>query len=214
MAVAEVLRSRGATVVLPSIDNALRPYYAHHAQLVADEIAMVSPDRRSVFVAHSGAGPSLPAIAEAASVRSEAYVFVDAALPGADGSSRLDRFTRDEATEFRRQAVDGALPRWGDDWPESVWAYLIPDSALRERFRAELRPTPMALYEERLPLPADWPDAPCAYVRFSDVYQPEADLALARGWVVRTMAGTHLHMLTEPNAVASVLADLADELVS
>lgn len=214
LSVAQVLRSRGATVVLPALDNNLGPYYAHHAKLVANEIAAASLNRPTVFVAHSGAGPSLPAIAEAAPVRAEAYIFVDAALPGVDGSSRLDRFAVEQATEFRRQAVDGVLPRWGERWPESVWGRLIPENTLREQFRAELRSTPIALYEEPLPLPPDWPEAPCAYVRFSDVYQVEADLAQARGWAVRTLAGTHLHMLAEPNAAASVLAELADELAS
>jgi pimeloyl-ACP methyl ester carboxylesterase len=146
--VAQALRGRGATVIVPAPDNDARPYFTHHAQLVARAIAAASLDRAAVFVAHSGSGPSLPVIAQAAPVRAESYIFVDAPLPGLDHSSRLDRFTAEQANTFRRQAVDGVLPRWGEEWPDTAWQRLIPDGAMRERFRAELRPTPLALYEE------------------------------------------------------------------
>jgi hypothetical protein len=46
------------------------------------------------------------------------------------------------------------------------------------------------------------------------MYQAEADLAQAGGWVIRTLAGMHLHMLTEPAAVARLLRELADEITS
>ncbi|MHB8375553.1 MAG: alpha/beta fold hydrolase [Dehalococcoidia bacterium] len=206
--VADELQRAGAVAVVPALDNDEQPFWQHHARQVASTIAEAQPPGPVIFVAHSGAGPALPAIAAASPVHAAGYVFVDAALP-ADGGSRLDMFSAEEEADFRRRAVDGVLPPWGDEWPDEIWRRLVPDEARRASFRAGLRPTPLGVYEEPLPIHAGWPDAPCAYLKFSPFYDDLTDRARGRGWRVRELPGMHLHMLAEPAAVADALLAFA-----
>src|SRR5207249_3404078 len=105
-------------------------------------------DEPCVLVGHSGAGALLPAIREALGRPVFAYVFVDAGIPQ-DGMSRLDQFSsQEEAEQFRQAAVDGLLPTWTED----DLAHLIPDAETRRRFVSELRPLPLAVYEEPIPV--------------------------------------------------------------
>src|SRR5439155_1018366 len=75
---------------------------------------------------------------------------------------------------------DGLLPPWA----EVDLRQAIPFALLRRQFVAELRPLPLAVYEEPLPVFAAWPDAPCGYLRFTDtpVYVPALEHARALGW--------------------------------
>ncbi len=101
------------------------------------------------------------------------------------------------------------LPPWGTGWPDELWRQLIPDLALRERFVQELRPAPLALYEERAPVVAGWADAACSYLRVSALYADTEEQARRAGWPTREVSGGHLHMLVEPGAVAEALIELA-----
>lgn len=65
------------------------------------------------------------------------------------------------------------------------------------------------MYEEPLPVFAGWPDAPCGYLKFSQVYDPEAAKARQNGWPVLELQGNHFHMLVEPKVVAEALVHLA-----
>lgn len=60
-----------------------------------------------------------------------------------------------------------------------------------------------------LPLPTDWPDAPCSLLQLSPAYDAAARLARARGWPVLTLDGAgHFAALTDPHRVAGALLDL------
>ena len=89
---------------------------------------------------------------------------------------------------------------------------MIPDTALRWRFVAELRPLPLAVYEEPLPVFAGWPDAPCGYLRFAatPVYEEPEREARRRGWACAQLPGHHFHMLVDPPTVAQALLDLLE----
>src|SRR5207248_8072000 len=128
-----------------------------------------------------------------------------------DGASRLDLFPdRDGAEQFRQAAVDGLLPTWSEeDLRED-----IPDDSLRRRFVAELRPLPLAVYEEPIPVFSGWPDAPCGYLRFTQTdpraYEEAAQFARHEGWAYTEMQGGHFHMLVDPPGVAEALVDLVN----
>ncbi len=109
-------------------------------------------------------------------------------------------------------AVDGILPRWGNWWPDDITATLYPDTATRERVAAEEPELPIAFYEESVIVPAGWSRRPCAYLRFSDAYEAEAEKARRLHWPTLHVAGEHLHMLVDPTGVANGICDLAEKL--
>ena len=83
-----------------------------------------------------------------------------------------------------------------------------------QRFVAELRPLPLAVYEEPIPVFEGWPDAPCGYLRFgaNPAYDAPAERARRDGWAYREMDGAHFHMLGDPAAVAGALLDLVEQM--
>jgi alpha/beta hydrolase family protein len=216
---ARALEARGQIAAAPSLaaSAARAPYWSRFADVVATAARELPEQAPLVLVGHSAAGLVLPAagvaIRAAGPERAvRAYVFVDATLPR--GSASLGELIPPEVgiglEELRALAGgSGLLPPWGTDWPEDLWTQLIPDAALRARFAAELRPAPLALFEERPPAVPGWPDAPCAYLRFSPLYAREQDAARRAGWPTRALGGGHLHMLAASVAVASALLQLA-----
>jgi hypothetical protein len=152
----------------------------------------------------------LPAIGEACRGRVAAYIFVDASIPR-DGASRLDLFGDEDAVRhFREAATDDLLPTWTEDDLRDA----IPDPDLRRRFVEELRPLPLAVYEEPIPVFEGWPDAPCAYLSFTptSAYKDAVALARRQGWAYTKLAGGHFHMLVDPPAVADALLGFARQL--
>lgn len=191
------------------------PYWQHHARDVTDSLRDLPLSENPVLVAHSGAGPLLPAVRTDARRKVAGYIFVDAGLPGPDGASRLDLMDAATVANFLRACgSDGFLPVWtelagatGEKLTE-----LVPDPHLRKRFIAELRPLPLAVYAEPLPVFSGWPDAPCGYIRFSATYESEAIRSRQNGWRVIDLPGGHFHTLVEPGAVATTLVHLMRDM--
>jgi hypothetical protein len=210
--VADELTRWGYRTVVPRLDLATAPYWRGYADLIARATDSIPPETSLIPVAHSAAGLLLPTLHLLLPGRPVyRYLAVDAALPRAV-TSLMDiippgaRVTLDL---LRAQAKDGLLPAWGTGWPEETWSQLVPDAKLRDRFRAQLRPIPLALYEEPIPAPGNWPDAPCAYLQFSELYRDARDRAAALGCRTRRLAGGHLHMLVDPVRVADELVLLS-----
>jgi pimeloyl-ACP methyl ester carboxylesterase len=209
--VADELRQRGAEAIAPTLPDARAvspPYWKRHAEAVAQTLQVLPPNQPLILVGHSGAGPLLPLIREATNLPVAAYIFVDAIIPQ-NGASRLDLFESREAVEqFRQSAVEGLLPTWAEEDLREV----IPDDDLRRRFVSELRPLPLAVYEEPLPVFVGWPDALCGYLRFSPIYHGQAKQARQSGWSYVEIEAGHFHMLVDPEAVAHALFKLAEQL--
>lgn len=216
MLVAEELRRRGRSVVLPHLDNPDQvavPYQRHHAEQVRRAVEAEAAGASVLLVAHSGAGPVLPLAGETLVNPVAGYVFVDAPLP-AEGVNRLASAPPPFAERLRHLESGGRVPRWAEWWNEDILTDLIPDEDVRRRFLSELEPLPTAFFEERLRVPPEWPDAPCAYLRLSRIYDDDAAAAAARGWEVGTMRGDLLHMLVEPAPVADALEEMAERLAA
>lgn len=206
------LEQEGHRGIAPALRHIHPPYWSKYGSLVAEAIRTRGTKEPVVLVAHSAAGLIIPAAGAALhdhGIRS--YIFADATIPR-KGASLGDLIPADVGIgmkEIRAQATAGLLPPWGTDWPEAAWRQLIPDDALRAEFVHELRPTPLALYEEPMSWPGTWPDAPCRYLRFSALYAEEEHEARRSGWVTRHLPGEHLHMLVRPADVAECLIELA-----
>jgi hypothetical protein len=212
--VADELRRRGHAAIVPALREGERdvaPFWQQHADAVARALRAVAPDRALVLAGHSGAGPLLPAIRAALDHPVSAYVFVDAGLPE-DGRSRLD-LLREELPEMAGRleqllAAGGRFPNWTDEVLQPV----LPDPRQRAAVLAEIHPQPRAFWAEPLPVIPDWPDAPCAYLQFSPVYDVPAARARALGWPYTLLTSGHFHMLVDPPAVTDALLDLVDRL--
>src|SRR3977135_2672789 len=116
--VADELRRSGHQVIVPNLFAApdpLLPYWQQHANAVAHSVAHETLASDPILVAHSGAGPLLPAIRQVLNRPVAGYIFADAGLPK-NNASRLDLFgLPDEVRDFRESAVDGILPNWSAD---------------------------------------------------------------------------------------------------
>ena len=216
------LWDRGLDVVVPGLYSdpetwrAGTTYWQQHVQQVAESVAQLrsegpdgaDPRDAVVLVGHSGAGVLLPTIGAALERPIAAYIFCDADLP-VDGASRFDSFAdADDVESFRRAAVDEMLP----PFPEAVLEQTIPDAAVRSQFREDLRSTALEVYEEPIPVPNGWPDAPVAYLGFSKSrgsYPASIKTALEAGWPFSELEGAHFHMLVDPARVTQGIIDLA-----
>jgi len=209
--VAAELHGRGYPVVVPALragETAGPPYWRQHVTAAMAALDGLDATWPLVLVGHSGGGVLLPAIAAAAGRPVAAYLFVDADLPH-DGRSRLGRFAdAADADAFRAAATGGLIPTWTED----DLAKVIPDFGLRSAFVAELRPLPLAVYEEPIPVPAPWPDAPGGYLQFSAPYDTAAAEARTLGWPLLAMPSGHFQMLVDPAGVTDALLDLLARL--
>lgn len=211
--VAEALRGRGRAALVPSLHAAAEsePHYRRHAWAAAQALAERPPDAPLILVGHSGAGPLLPVIRQALRQPVAAYLFADAGLPQ-PGRSRLDLLeweSPEHAAQFRAWLAQGRrFPAWSD----ADLRPLVPDEARRRALLADLHPWGPAFFEEPFPVDDTWPEAPCAYLQFSAVYEPHARRARELGWPVRLLAAGHFHLLVDPDGVAQALLDLSAEL--
>jgi len=205
--VSDVLERRQLKAIVPVLTTKPSkdtPYWKQHADAVAQAIQALPPDEAVVLVAHSGAGMLLPAIQERADRQVGGNIFVDAGIPR-DGKSRLDRFDHEAAEKFRRSSIGGLLPTWTD----ADLVEVIPNDQTRARFVADLKPLPLPVYDEPIPVFEGWPDAPCAFVAFISadeyIYADSLRHAEQHRWPCAKMEGMHFHMLVDPVAVADAL---------
>ncbi len=205
--VADDLRQRGHRVLVPELANPTdAPFWLRHADSVARALVDQPAAEPVVLVGHSGTGPLLPGIARAGAGPVAAYIFVDAGLP-AGGESRMG--TGGFADYLHDLYAGGErFPNWREEDLRDV----VPDSAARARLVAELRPQPLAFWEERLPVIDNWPDAPGAYLEFTSAYDAAAEQARRLGWPYHQLQGDHFHMLVDPTAVTDVLLGLAQRV--
>lgn len=212
--VAAELERRGRQVIVPGLSDAPssgRPFYEQHAASAAVALGSLPPGESLVLVGHSGAGLLLPAIRSLVEKKVEAYLFVDAGIP-VNGKSRLDLLKQElpEASEHaHRQLLNGAeLPLWSDaDLQEE-----IPDPQLRRVLLAQLRPRPLAYWDESIPVFAGWPDAPCGYLLFSPGYAYSLARAKEMGWVYTEMPGGHFHMTVAPGSTVDAMLGLLAQI--
>lgn len=151
-----------------------------------------------VIVGHSGAGVFLPAIEASVGAPSSVMVFVDATLPPISGAHRPGESM---AALLDAHTEDGILAPWLDWWPVELVTSMLPDAELRAALRADMPRVPRSLYDEPVRVPPDWSDRPCAYLRTSPAYDLDFEEAGRRGWPRAGLEGTHLSIVTEPDAV-------------
>jgi len=209
------LRGRGHDVLVVDVDDDDHaPFAAAYVAQAALQISAADPRMPLTLIGHSGAGPLLPQIGyaqRAARRQVGAYLFLDSRLPRA-GASRLDLMhdADEEAAHLVHDelAGGGLAPMWSDG--DLTGSGLDP--AQRAVVLAAARPRGLAFFEEVLPHPGDWPDAPCGYLQTSPGYAGSARVARLHGFEVSSTSGGHLAALTEPARLAQALIDLVTRL--
>lgn len=201
---AAALERRGRRVHVPSMLEVARgepPYWPAGVAAIAGAVNDGEP---VVLVPHSNAGLFVPAVISALGEQVRGAVFVDAALPGTGHLTTPD-FLAGLAT------VDGLLPPWTSWWDEDDVAALFPDAEVRATVEAEQPRMPLAYYGNPPPAPVGWAAATrCGYLWFGEPYDSEAAQAAELAWPTKRVAGTHLHMLADPDGVAAAVLEIAD----
>jgi hypothetical protein len=158
-----------------------------------------------VLVPHSNAGLYVPSLCRRRNV--VATVFVDAALPPAEGTAPLAPAGLYEHLQAR-VGPEGLLPPWTQWWDAADTEALFPDQDVRRHVEAEQTRIPLTYFAADVQVPAGWLDVPGAYVAFGDTYADERRWCEERGWPVTTLTGRHLHMLVEPDEVATTVVTM------
>ena len=207
--VADEMQQRGLNVLVPVLEDSRdskEPFWQQHAESVSQALGQIPHETSLTLVAHSGAGPLLPAIRQSLVNPVNAYVFVDAGIPR-NNASRLDLMKSEDAewaNDFQKELERGErFPTWSFDDLQEV----IPAATLREQMVAELRPRGLDFFTEPIPVFAGWPDAPCIYIQFSAPYDQPAVYARQVGWPVYQLEAGHFHMLVEPAAVTDSIVN-------
>ena len=202
--VARVLERHGRRARVPSlrcVSCAAPPYWPAGVDAIVRSLG----SEPVVLVPHSNSGLLVPAVLEAVGDQVRGVVFVDAALPGAGYFAQRDFL--DNLAD-----ADGLLPPWTSWWNESDVAELFPDAETRARVEAEQVRMPLAYYDHPPPAPDGWDQVRCAYLWFAEPYGAGAERVSVRGWPTRQVAGNHLHMLVDPDAVATAVLDMAGDM--
>jgi pimeloyl-ACP methyl ester carboxylesterase len=209
------MKQRGLNVVLPLLKDSpdsKKPFWKQHVDSVSRTLEDTPKDRSVILVAHSGAGPLLPAIAKSLAHSIAAYVFVDAGIPR-DGTTRLDMMKWEDsewAKDFQEKLERGEhYPNWsGNDLRE-----IIPDEELRNQLATEIRPRGLDFFSEPIPVFRKWPDAPCIYIRFSRSYEKPFAHAKKTGWQTYKLEAGHFHMLVDVPTVTNMLLEAVNKLI-
>jgi hypothetical protein len=205
--VAAEMREHGLNVFVPTLKDlpsANEPFWKQHAESVLKALVNAPKDIPLILVAHSGAGPLLPAIRGMLPNPVQAYVFVDAGIPQLN-TSRLDLMRSEDpewANDFQKELESGGrFPTWSFDDLQEV----IPDASLRQQMVAELQPRGLDFFTEPIPIFEGWPDAPCIYIQFSAPYIQPAMWAREAGWQVHQLEAGHFHMLVDAKTVTDLI---------
>ena len=213
--VADQMQQKGLNVVVPLLldsPNSPKPFWKQHTKSVTPALAHIPRSEAVTLIAHSGAGPLLPAIRQSLGNPVNAYVFVDAGIPR-DGATRLDLMKSEDpvwAEQFQEELERGErFPNWSMEDLRNV----IPDESLRRQMVAEIHPRGLSFFTEPIPAFSGWPDAPCVYIRFSAPYERPAALARQAGWTTYELEAGHFHMLVDPAIVTEMILKAVNNLI-
>jgi hypothetical protein len=123
-------------------------------------------------------------------------------LPGVGDASGFAEFVQGKVAD------DGLLPGWTAWWPPEDIEDVVPHEWLQVLEQSQPRLFPAFLLHDP-PAPATWRGQRAGYLALGDGYRAEADTARALGWPVRELQAGHLHLVVDPEQVASEVHLLA-----
>lgn len=201
---------------VPALPLDLRPSVMAppvHQRLIgafADAIGDAEVTGPVVLVGHSGAGPLLPAFADALDDDVAGLVFLDAGMP-TPGHSWRDLAPPELYGSLRDRSRGGQLPRWDQWFATNPLDELVLDAELRAAITEEVQEVPLAFLKEARP-DLDW-TGPGGYVQLSTAYTDDLAEAESRGWPVRRLAMHHLAPAADPEPVADAIDQVLTEIL-
>ena len=199
--VAQELRATSNDVLVPTISSAaLRGGWRAVAQGIAEQ---VSGSTGAVFVAHSGAGPLLPEIAQLSGAVVPSFIFVDAGV--ASRSHPTPLLPAAMLITMQAMAIDGQLPPWSEWFGPNAMQTLIASREMRRTVEEEIPRVPLAYFTDSVPLIASWPAGHNGYVQLSEAYDADAAAARDRGWPVVNLNGQHLDIVCRAAEVVAAI---------
>ena len=72
---------------------------------------------------------------------------------------------------------------------------------------------PMRFYETAVITGNDWTRRRCGFVWFAEPYDEPAAVAAGLGWPVERVPGQHLHIVVDPEAVATAMTTVVHKLL-
>jgi pimeloyl-ACP methyl ester carboxylesterase len=208
---ADALAAQGRPTVLLDlrVTVAAAPVHARMIGSFADAVGEAGLVEPVVLVGHSGAGPLLPAFADALDEPVAGLVFLDAGLP-TPGRSWRDTVPAELFRSLRDRSRDGLLPKWPEWFEPDPLPRLVPDTVLRAQIAEEAPEVPLAFLKEPRPS-VEW-TGPAGYLQLSSAYDQSAAEAKQLGWPLRRLHSNHLAPATEPEVVADPLLGLLAEM--
>jgi hypothetical protein len=70
---------------------------------------------------------------------------------------------------------------------------------------SEIKPRSLPYFTEPMPAFAEWPDAPCAYIKFTSSYDWDFRQAQQACWPVQEINAGHFHMLVDAVSVTEAI---------
>lgn len=207
---ADALAAHGHPAVLLDLRPSVVSAPVHQVLVGAFADAMSEEDLAGpvVLIGHSGAGPLLPAFADALEDTVTGLVFLDAGLPTPGRSWREE--APDLYARLKAVAREGRLPRW-QRWFEPNPLELVADEELRAEIADEAPEVPVAFLKEPRP-DVEW-TGPAGYVALSTAYEADVAQATGLGWPVRRLGSHHLAPATDPDPVAVAVLEVLGELL-
>jgi len=208
---ADALAAHGHPVVVLDLRVSVNSAPVHQRMIgeFADAVDDADVDGEVVLVGHSGAGPLLPAFADALETPVGALVYLDAHLP-TPGRSWRETFSPELMAHMRKISREDVMPRWDRWFPPEVLPALIPDPAQLAEILEEAPEVPLEFLKEQRPS-VPW-SGPSAYLRLSAEYADAAAASAELGWPVGELDLHHLAAATHPEQVAEALVELLSRL--
>lgn len=214
--VTPILKARNFRVLTPQLratgDDATPAAEVSLLEWVQDVAGFLAAhDQQDVtLVAHSFAGYVAAGVLASEADRIRTTVFLDAVLPqpgrswfdvmGPDVERFMSGLTENGAIPFfTREQLDQLYPGHGIN--EADWKWMQP----------RLRAQPLATYTQpAITEPLNPVSTRLAYVRCLRTTPPAADInASSPGWTLRTLDSGHWPMITNPDAAAQVIEEVA-----
>jgi pimeloyl-ACP methyl ester carboxylesterase len=161
------------------------------------------------LVAHSFSGYVAAGLLERSPSMLTSVTFLDAVLPE-PGRSRFETLGADAEQAMRKLSINDAIPFFTRDQLDA----LHPNHGITdpdwEWMQPQLSPVPVAMFAETpTTRPLDPARTPLAYVRCLGTNPAMAEIdASSPGWKFRTLDTGHWPMISNPVALADIIAEL------